>query len=210
MPLQNRVTPFGEIVAIPERGTLMGNRGGRIHDDAQRLGRGRWTSRRWIACELSFRGVRRPVMGKGYTELFFLDEVTALAAGHRPCFYCRRREARAFARAFAEDDGSLPGADDMDAVLHAERLDGSAKRVHRAVADELPDGSVVLLDGTPHALREDAALPWSPGGWVGRRARPRGCVALLTPLSVVTALRNGFSPRWHESARIFFYRGPPP
>ena len=138
-------------------------------------------------------------MGKGYTELFFLDEVTALAAGHRPCFYCRRAEAKAFALAFA-DGGSAPGADAMDAVLHLERLDGTAKRVHGAVADELPDGSVILLDGAPHALREGAALPWGPGGWGGRRARPRGGIALLTPPSVVTALRNGFSPRWHESA----------
>ena len=101
MPLQNRVDPFGAILAMPERGTLMGNRGGRIHDASQRIGGRRWTSRRWIACELVYKGWHRPVMGEGYTELFFLDEVTALAAGHRPCFFCRRRDARSFAPHFA-------------------------------------------------------------------------------------------------------------
>ena len=111
MPLQNRVDPWGELHAVAARGTMMGNRGGRIHDEHRSLGARRWTSRRWICCELAFKGWWRPVMGRGYTELFFLDEVTALAAGHRPCFECRRAEAKAFAAAFSAGQGaSSPSA----------------------------------------------------------------------------------------------------
>jgi hypothetical protein len=199
VPLQNRVDPFGSITPVAERGTMMGNRGGRIHDHAKHLTRRRWTSRRWICCELAFRGLYRRVMGEGYTELFFLEEVTALAAGHRPCFYCRHAEATSFARAFPGGP-SRPGADEMDRLLHAERLEGSAKRVHRADAAGLPDGAVVLLEGTPNALKGQAALRWSPVGWTRAGPRPHGDVAMLTPPSIVAALRNGFRPRWHESA----------
>src|SRR5215831_7590036 len=125
MPLQNRVTPFGEIVAVPERGLLMGNRG-IIHDPATRRLNRRWASKAWIICLCEFRGVRRKVMAtRSWTELFFLDEATALAAGHRPCFYCRRREANRFRAAWAAGHGApLPTAAQMDAVLHSERLQG--------------------------------------------------------------------------------------
>ena len=122
-PLQNRVDPFGELWATPERGRLMGNRGGRFHDEAQRIGRRRWASKQWIACVCEFKGRRREVFGRGYTELFFRDEPTALAAGHRPCFECRRAEAQAFQAAFP---GVAPRAPAMDARLHAERLDPDA------------------------------------------------------------------------------------
>src|SRR5665647_3614641 len=100
MPLQNRVTPFGELTISPARGTLMGNRGGRFHSDERRLTARRWASRQWICCVLDFKGRQRDVWGRYYTELFFLDEVTALAAGHRPCFECRRKDAQAFAALF--------------------------------------------------------------------------------------------------------------
>src|SRR5690242_19291681 len=102
MPLQNRVTPFGDLITTPARGLFMGNRGGRFHRDDRTLSGRRWTSRQWICCRLAFNDRRRQVWRTGYTELFFLDEVTALAAGHRPCFECRRADARAFAAAFAE------------------------------------------------------------------------------------------------------------
>jgi len=119
--LQNRVTPFGEIVATPARGLSMGNRG-ILHDDRRRLGRRRWTHKAWICCVTEFRGRRRQVMAPGrYTELFFLDEAVALAAGHRPCFECRRAAANAFAACW----GGEPRAPDMDRVLHAERLAGN-------------------------------------------------------------------------------------
>jgi hypothetical protein len=201
MPLQNRVTPFGEILALPERGTLMGNRGGRIHDDAKTILR-QWTSRRWIACELVYKDWRRPVMGKSYTELFFLDEVTALSAGHRPCFLCRRAEAKAFAQAFAAGQGAASpwDADAIDHVLHKERLDGTRKRLHRVEAARLPDGAMVTTDGSAFAVRGDRTLRWSAGGWLEAGSRPEGIVDLVTPPSVVAALFAGYRPRWHGSA----------
>jgi hypothetical protein len=201
MPLCNRVTPFGEIVAVPERGTLMGNRGGRIHNDARAIVR-QWTSRRWIACELVYKDWHRPVMGKGYTELFFLDEVTALAAGHRPCFFCRRLDARAFARAFAAGQGSDSpwDADAMDHLLHRQRLEGHRKRLHRMDAAGLPDGAMVTADGTAFAVAGDRMLRWAPGGWRGAGPRPESSVDLLTPPAIVAALFAGYRPRWHASA----------
>src|SRR5437016_14351817 len=147
MPFQNRVTPFGDIVAIAQRGIFTGNRG-IIHDPATRaLLKKRWASKAWLVCLCEYRGRRRSVMGgRSWTELFFLDEAIALAAGHRPCFFCRRRAADAFRNAWAKGRGeSVPRAAEMDAVLHAERLDHGRKRLHALSgrADELPDGVVI-------------------------------------------------------------------
>src|SRR5262245_8710709 len=154
MPLQNRVNPFGELFATPARGTMFGNRGGRFHRDDRTLGRRRWSSRQWICCVLSFKGRRHPVWRERYTALFFLDEVTALAAGHRPCFECRRADATAFAQKWAEAKGGpIPHAPEMDVVLQPERLDGRAKRTHEMRADHLPDGAFVARDGAAFALR---------------------------------------------------------
>jgi hypothetical protein len=151
MPLQNRVTPFGEIVAIPERGTMMGNRG--ILHDARRRVRRQWVGRAWICCLLEFQGRRDPVMAPGhYTRLFFLDEPTALAAGHRPCAYCRRDEYNAFRSAWAAGNphlglGSTPRAPQMDAILQQERIGpGLSKRLHPAALESLPDGVLVIRD----------------------------------------------------------------
>src|SRR3954454_22650117 len=142
MPLQNRVTAFGEIVALPERGTLMGNRGGRIHEAGKRLGSRRFPSRRWISCELVYGNWHREVMGEGYTELFFLDEVTALAAGHRPCFFCRRRDAAAFLAGY-RSASRRRGArtPDLDAELHRQRFAAGGRPQMLAAGDcaELPD-----------------------------------------------------------------------
>src|SRR5262245_44426028 len=128
MPLQNRVSPLGELFATDARGTWFGNRGGRFHRDDRTLGSRRWVSRTWICCVLEFKNRQRDVWGKSYTELFFLDEVTALAAGHRPCFECRRKDAVAFADRWrqARKLSARPLAIEMDEVLHAERLDGRA------------------------------------------------------------------------------------
>ena len=131
MPLQNRVDPFGELFATPARGTLfMGNRGGRIHTDERTLTTRRWASRQWICCVLDFKGRQRDVWGRYYTELFFLDEVTALAAGHRPCFECRRKDAEDFADAWRRRSSCARGRArrTWTSVLQAERLDGRAKR----------------------------------------------------------------------------------
>jgi hypothetical protein len=201
MPLPNRVDPFGNLFADASRGLLFGNRGGRFHRDGQTLGARRWVSRRWICCRLDFKGRHRDVWGRGYTELFFLDEPTALAAGHRPCFECRRADAQAFAAAFAR--GTAMSADEIDRVLHAQRLDGRAKRGHRRALDGLPDGSVVTLadePGSAWAVRGSALLQWTSGGYTVAHARPRGLmVNVLTPPGTLAALASGYRPRWHPS-----------
>src|SRR5882757_774879 len=144
MPLQNRVDPFGELFATPARGLFFGNRGGRIHTDAKTLTKRRWASRQWICCVLDFKNRQRDVWGRYYTELFFLDEATALAAGHRPCFECRRKDAEAFAGAWQQAFKLRRRlrADAMDVVLQAERLNGRGKRLFRRDIDGLPDGAV--------------------------------------------------------------------
>jgi hypothetical protein len=201
VPLQNRVDPFGELFATPARGSMYGNRGGRFHRDDQTLGRRRWSSRQWICCVLSFKSRRHPVWRERYTALFFLDEVTALAAGHRPCFECRRADATAFAQKWAAaKGGAVPRAPEMDVVLQAERLDGRAKRTHEMRAEDLPDGAFVAHDGAAFALRGGHLLRWSENGYAERTARPRGAVTVLTPPSIVAVLKAGYSPQWHESA----------
>ncbi len=197
MTLQNRVTPFGDLTIAPVRGLLMGNRGGRLHDARRKLGARRWASKQWICCKLDFNNRHRKVWGDSYSELFFLDEVTAFAAGHRPCFECRRKDAMAFAAFF-------PGkhkAPDMDAVLHGERIDGKAKRRHRRALGELPDGSMIAFGDEAFAVRGKHLLRWTPAGYDKRRARPDGIdVDVLTPLSIVAVLKMGYQPLWHSSA----------
>src|SRR5260370_37899254 len=154
MPLQNRVTPFGELVAVASRGQFMGNRGGRLHRDDRTLGARRWVSRQWICCVTRFKGRHRAVWGSGYTELFFLDEPTALAAGHRPCFECRLHAAVAFAASWAaaRQQSVAPRAADMDRVLHAERLDGRGQRRPPPAIDHLADAAVLPLPGEPDSV----------------------------------------------------------
>jgi hypothetical protein len=200
MTLPNRVSPLGELFATPARGTLMGNRGGRIHTDDKRLTTRRWASRQWICCVLDFKNRQRDVWGRYYTELFFLDEVTAFAAGHRPCFECRRKDAERFARLFANGEARA-SAPAMDDILHAERLDGRAKRTHRAGIDTLPDGAMIVVDGEPFALRGKRMLHLTPNGYHAPRPRPRGIeVDVLTPPSTVAVLVRGYQPQWHPSA----------
>jgi hypothetical protein len=202
MPLQNRVTPFGELIATSARGTLMGNRGGRLHDHQRRLTPRRWTSKQWICCRLAFNSRHRAVWGSSYTELFFLDEVTAFAAGHRPCFECRRKDAERFAALFSDNDRRAT-ASDIDRVLHAERLDGKAKRLHERDIDMLPDGAMIARGEHAFALRGQALLRWTPQGYGERVRRPRGAtVSVLTPPSILRVLARGYSPLWHPSADV--------
>jgi hypothetical protein len=204
MPLPNRVDPFGSIAAVPERGLFLGNRGGRFHRDDKTIGPRPWASRQWICCVLSFKGRRRtPLMGRGYTELFFLDEVTALAAGHRPCFECRRADATRFAAAWARARGLAkpPSAPEMDAVLHGERLEGRAKRTWRAEAAVLPDGTMVAVRGQAFAVRGGEMLPWSFGGYGPASPLPPGPVEVLTPPIIVAVLSEGFAPVWPSSVK---------
>jgi hypothetical protein len=205
MPLQNRVDPFGELLATSARGLFMGNRGGRFHTDAKTLTARRWASRQWICCVLEFKNRQRDVWGRFYTELFFLDEPTALAAGHRPCFECRRADALRFAEAWrqARQLCARPTAPTMDRVLHAERLSGRAKRWHRCAIDSLPDGAVVGLDGEAYAVRGNALLHWTPHGYDARRNRARsGLVDVLTPPAILALLAAGYQPHWHPSAGV--------
>ena len=201
MPLQNRVTPFGEFIASAARGTLFGNRGGRIHDDERKLTARRWTSKQWICCRLDFKNRRRKVWGDSYTELFFLDEVTALAAGHRPCFECRRKDAERFAVLFS-GKAKRASAPAMDKILHGERLADKAKRTHRQNIDTLPDGAMIVREGEACAVRGNSLLRWTPAGYDRRTARPRGITAdVLTPPAILTVLARGYTPLWHASAR---------
>ena len=200
MPLPNRVDPFGDLFATPARGTLFGNRGGKFHRDDKTLGSRRWVSRQWICCVLKFKGRQRNVWGRYYTELFFLDEVTAFAAGHRPCFECRRQDAERFAVLFSGKK-QRASADAMDRVLHAERLNGKAKRTHRRNLDSLPDGAMVALDGEVFAVRDKHLLPWTPSGYSASKPRPRNLeVDVLTPPSILSVLGRGYAPLWHPSA----------
>jgi hypothetical protein len=194
--LQNRVDPFGALVATPERGSWLGNRGGRFHCERTLTIPGRpWATKQWICCVLSFKGRQRQVWGRGYTELFFRDEATALAAGHRPCFECRRADAVAFSAAWGRARGTPPPrAPEMDAVLHAERLDGRGKRTHRMALADMPDGAMVARDGAAWLVRGDALLPWSFGGYGGTVKRPGGMADVLTPPSIVDSLRAGYVP----------------
>lgn len=189
MPLQNRVAPDGSLHAVAERGTLLGNRGGRFHRPDKTLGRRRWASKHWICCELHYKDWHHEPMGDGYTSLFFLDEVTALAAGHRPCFMCRNAEARRF----------LQGrkVEEFDRALHAERLSR-----HEARLEGLPDGCMVEQQGAFHALSGGRLLRWSHAGYVAASKPPAAAtVRLLTPPLIVQILRQGYEPRWHPSAQ---------
>ena len=198
MPLQNRVTPLGELVADPARGLVYGNRGC-LHDEQGRIRR-RNPTRRWIACQLRFKNWHRhPLLQPGrFTELFFLDEATAFAAGHRPCALCRRADYDRFLAIV-----QAPGADAIDAQLHRERLDGARRRYHRAGFTTLPDGAFVLDDGSPCVVLGDALLRWTPAGYTDRSARPSGSATVITPPTLVEVLRTGWAslvPLLHPSA----------
>jgi hypothetical protein len=199
VPLQNRVTPFGEIVSVPERGTMFGNRGV-LHDDRKQIVR---TShvRRWICCVLEWKGIRRKVMTpRRYTELFFLDEATAIAAGHRPCFECRRKDALEFQRRWVEANGAPAMADDMDRVLGADRrVRGGGKVTFVASLGDLPDATFVAREGAAWLLLSGRLLRWTPAGYA-EATRARGSADVLTPRSMVAVLRAGYRPALHRTA----------
>lgn len=204
MPLQNRVTPMGEIIATPARGLFTGNRG-IIHDPETRtLLRRRWSSAAWLTCVLEFRGRRRKVMGaRSWTELFFLDEATALAAGHRPCFFCRRDDANRFRAAWQAGNGvGQIMAPELDAVLHRERLDGRNKRLHPlpTPVKALPDGAMVQAGADCFLIAQGRVLKWTPAGYDEAPARIENAM-LLTPPSTLRALQAGYRPVLHPSVR---------
>lgn len=192
MPLQNRVQPTGEILAVPTRGLFMGNRG-ILHNDNKELGTARWRHKAWVTCSLSFKNRHREVMRPGtYTELFFLDEAVAFAAGHRPCAECRRDAYHAF-RAAAGITGPIKS---FDADLHEQRAKARPYRQFRYKSDisALPEGTFVLsANGQAHLLRRDHLLSYTPEGYAEAIDRPgRGQVTVLTPKPLVNALRGGY------------------
>jgi hypothetical protein len=199
VPLQNRVTPLSELVAHPARGLVYGNRGC-LHNASGKIVR-RWATKRWIACRLEFRGWhRKPLLQPGrFTELFFLDEATAFAAGHRPCALCRREDYVRFGKLFPGPSG----ADAMDEQLHRERVNGRERRLHEAALDELPNGTFVLVGGEPCLVLGGELLCWTPTGYTERRPREAGMASLLTPPSLVEILRGGWEgvvPLLHPTA----------
>jgi hypothetical protein len=203
MPLQNRVTPTGDIIATAHRGMFTGNRG-IIHDPATRTLTRRWASKTWLTCVCEFKGRRRAVMGgRSWTELFFLDEATAFAAGHRPCFFCRREDANRFRAAWEVGNGVANVlAGEIDAVLHRERLSADNKRLHPLPApiEQLPKGAMVQEAGESYLIVQGRALLWSTAGY--REApNPPQAAMLLTPPSTLRALVAGYRPVLHESAR---------
>lgn len=204
MPLQNRVTPTGDIIATPHRAMFTGNRG-IIHDPATKtLLKKRWSTPAWLTCTCEFRGRRREVMAqRSWTELFFLDEATALAAGHRPCFYCRRDDANRF-RAAWEKGNRVHDVrmHDIDTVLHHERLDHGKKRLHALLVpfDLLPEGAMVQRGEASFLIMQGRALLWSPAGYTVAGHLP-GDATLLTPPSTLRTLNAGYQPVLHQTAQ---------
>jgi hypothetical protein len=208
MPLQNRVDPYGKLNAVAARGAWMGNRG-ILHDDQNRIV-APWRLKRWITCTLSFKDRKRTVFSPHrYSELFFLDEATAFAAGHRPCAECRRREFNAFRAAWIAANGTASNAerlsaDAMDNVLHAERaIRGAGKRTYAADLRELPDGTMIELDGVPLLIWNNHYWRWSFQGYSEPMpaSEKATTVVVLTPKSLVRLFAGGLRPQVHESVR---------
>ncbi len=187
---------------MSSRGTLMGNRGGRFHRDDRTLGSRQYASRQWIACVCDFKRRQRNVWGVGYTELFFLDEVTALAAGHRPCFECRQADAKAFAALFPFRPDEAVKAGDIDRRLHVERLNGKTKRTFSFQTGGLPEGAMFTRNGVAYAIRAQQHLRWSHTGYEPAGV-VSGAVDVLTPPAIIAILQRGYRPRWHESVTAF-------
>jgi hypothetical protein len=204
MPLQNRVLPTGEIIADPARGLMMGNRGC-LHGPGRELGVSRWRSKAWICCVLAWKDVRRDPMPPGrWTALFFLDEATALAAGHRPCGYCRRNDFLGFAGAWqtAQRLARRPRAAEMDAALHHERVGRSRRQTTRIMdAGELPDGVMIRTGGAMGLLISGRLRPWSLAGYRAADAGVSGPVEVLTPPAITAAIAAGYQPLVHPTAR---------
>ena len=201
MPFQNRVDPYGTLLRTTAHGTLMGNRGGALHNKSQEIVRP-YKSRRWIACLLQFKGIKRTVMSPDllYTELFFLDEAVAFAAGHRPCAECRRERFNAFLHAW-----NRPlRASEVDAELHSARIDRDGRKVtfHEPLRS-LPNGCFIDSDGSPYLVWDDALFLWTPEGYTSRQHRPNDqTVTVLTPRPTVECFRQGYQPQTHASLKF--------
>lgn len=202
MPLQNRVDPFGDIIDLPMRGLFTGNRG-ILHDpETKTLTVRRWTSKAWLVCSCNYKNVRRDVMAtRSWTELFFYDEATALAAGHRPCFLCRKQDADRFRAAWAMGNSvPLPSARDIDIVLHKERLQARRKRVNMLLSplEDLPDGTMIAAAGDAFLVARGKPFRWTAKGYEQTGTLPF-VDGLLTPPSILRTLRAGYHPLIHPT-----------
>jgi hypothetical protein len=204
MPRQNRVTPDGDLIAAPDRGLFWGNRGS-LHDSGGRLVRYS-RGKAWAICVLSFKGRRRELWAPGrLTELFFLDEATGLAAGHRPCGECRYQDYQAFKRAWAVAfGGGVPGVAEIDARMHADRLvRPGVRRSYSARLSSLPDGVMVSVEGTPFLVWGGGLLAWTPGGYRSSGQSPaEDAVTVITPRATVAVLAAGYRPVVHPSVTV--------
>lgn len=197
MPRRNRVLPTGEIIAHPGRGTFTGNRGILVDRQGQMTNR-QWALKAWITCLLDFRGWRRPIaQPRTWTELFFLDEAVAFAAGHRPCAFCRRSDYTQF----KDLSGGLKAVE-LDATLHRERLEKRAKRLHPVRLEQLPNGAFIVQDDGPMLVHGDALLPYTPMGYGLPLPRRSGAAMSLTPPSLLHVLRGGYHLKLHQSADV--------
>jgi len=215
MPLQNRVNPWGTIFRSSARGTFMGNRGGVLHNNNREIVRV-FKSRQWITCVLEFKGRQRSVMSpRLYTELFFLDEAVALAAGHRPCAECRRERFNTFRNTWMSSkemsrkewmrrdgaSGAFCRAPEIDAELHPARIGAHKEKLtYDAPLDLLPDGCFVEIEESAYLVLGDALLLWAPEGYIQKNRRPDGlAVTVLTPGPIVDCLREGYKPQIYDS-----------
>lgn len=196
--LQNRVDPSGNIISTSARGAWMGNRG-QLHNEHQQIQRP-FKLKAWLICLLHFKDRRRQVMAPNrYTELFFLDEVTAFAAGHRPCFECRRKDHDRF-KAFWVTGNRLTGINvhtsinDIDKILHKERIDRMGEKVtYQEHIRDLPEGSFITIDDRPYLIANKKLYPWTPFGYEIPIPLPKtGMVTVLTPRSTVNAFKAGY------------------
>lgn len=207
MPRQNRVTPYGDVIAVAARGTLMGNRGNLDHGDGALRFRDSST-RSWISCSLDYTGESSARKGTNvYTKLFFLDEATALAAGHRPCFRCRRERGEAFRAAWNRGNKAtrVDTMAELDRALHEARVEpgfrqGSGRRAYRADPFSLPPGAMVEHGGAPHLVAADGLLPWQPDGYRERVEMPGSEVWVITPRPTVRALDAGYDAQLPPTA----------
>lgn len=212
MPRKNRVDPFGQIIAVSARGTLMGNRGV-IHSSDGSIKK-LWRSKSWITCLLEFKDQKRDIMSSGkYTELFFLDEATSFSAGHRPCSTCRHQNFKRFKSLWLSANSHKLGLnatniDNIDNILHTERiLPDNTKNIYKEKLCKLPNGTMLSLsdeDSLAYLLVNGLLLEWSPFGYTNcLRISPDHLVNVLTPKSVVSTFLGGYSPNIHYSASSF-------
>ena len=205
MPLQNRVQPTGEIIIDPARGAFTGNRG-IIHRPDKTLGTARWSHHAWICCTLDWQGRKRPLMtGRNWTELFFLDEAVAMAAGHRPCGYCRRAAYTRFTAAWEDHAGARAKAPEMDKLLHNARVQSHSRAQirHKANLAEMPEGTMILRGDGAYLVSVSTLQRYQRANYAPPVARPKlETVTVLTPKPMIDVLRAGFRPCLHASAHL--------